>query len=150
MQTIQELRNGSAVKLTTARYFTPNGRSIQAEGIVPDITLKNLEVKASDNNATVSEKDLSGHLENPVNGDEESSDEPASNKDEEQQDTLSETEYFARLEALLDVFFIELARFVVPGDVRDRVRFQVGGTVAFVKYLANEAIFAVGKSQQGG
>ena len=93
VQTIQELRNGSAVKLTTARYFTPNGRSIQAEGIVPDITLKNLEVKASDNNATVSEKDLSGHLENPVNGDEESGDEPASNKDEEQQDTLSETDY---------------------------------------------------------
>ncbi len=93
VQTIQELRNGSAVKLTTARYFTPNGRSIQAEGIVPDITLKNLEVKASDNNATVSEKDLSGHLENPVNGNEESSDEPASNKDEEQQDTLSETDY---------------------------------------------------------
>ena len=38
VQTIQELRNGSAVKLTTARYFTPNGRSIQARGIEPDIT----------------------------------------------------------------------------------------------------------------
>ncbi len=45
VQTIQELRNGSAVKLTTAQYFTPNGRSIQAEGISPDITLRNIEIK---------------------------------------------------------------------------------------------------------
>jgi len=40
VQTIQELRNGAAVKFTTARYYTPNGRSIQAEGIAPDIALR--------------------------------------------------------------------------------------------------------------
>jgi carboxyl-terminal processing protease len=43
VQTILPLGNGTAVKLTTARYYTPNGRSIQAEGIEPDIKLKPLK-----------------------------------------------------------------------------------------------------------
>src|SRR6478672_3609833 len=40
VQTVLPLGNGTAIKLTTARYYTPNGRSIQAKGIVPDITLE--------------------------------------------------------------------------------------------------------------
>lgn len=50
VQSILPLGNGTAVKLTTARYYTPNGRSIQAEGIVPDIQLKPMKVVA-DNGA---------------------------------------------------------------------------------------------------
>jgi carboxyl-terminal processing protease len=67
VQTIQELRNGSAVKLTTARYFTPNGRSIQAKGIEPDITLNTLKLSANDEKAleSFSESDLEGRLSNP-------------------------------------------------------------------------------------
>jgi carboxyl-terminal processing protease len=67
VQTIQELRNGSAVKLTTARYFTPNGRSIQAKGIEPDIVLSTLKLSADDEkaDASYSEKDLEGRLSNP-------------------------------------------------------------------------------------
>ena len=70
VQTIQELRNGSAVKLTTARYFTPHGRSIQATGIVPDIKLSTVRLSADDEKAstTYSEADLDGSLSNP-NGD---------------------------------------------------------------------------------
>ena len=96
VQTIQELRNGSAVKLTTARYFTPNGRSIQAEGIVPDIKLRNLKV--SDRKKApkaISEKDLSGHLSNPENGVEKKGSESTS-KDGTKEDSsqnLSETDY---------------------------------------------------------
>lgn len=96
VQTIQELRNGSAVKLTTARYFTPNGRSIQAEGIVPDILLRNLKV--SDRKKapkTISESDLSGHLSNPENGDEKT-DETSVSEDESEEkksENLSETDY---------------------------------------------------------
>lgn len=102
VQTIQELRNGSAVKLTTARYFTPNGRSIQAEGITPDIILRNLEVSDRKKSpSTISEKDLSGHLENPENGGgdgdgEEQDKEPSITKDSEKEakpDNLSETDY---------------------------------------------------------
>jgi carboxyl-terminal processing protease len=67
VQTIQELRNGSAVKLTTARYFTPNGRSIQATGIEPDIKLSTLKLSADDEQTreTFSESDLEGRLSNP-------------------------------------------------------------------------------------
>ncbi len=67
VQTIQELRNGSAVKLTTARYFTPNGRSIQAKGIEPDIVLSTLKLSADDEKAgqSYSESDLKGRLSNP-------------------------------------------------------------------------------------
>jgi len=67
VQTIQELRNGGAVKFTTARYFTPNGRSIQAEGIEPDIKIKDMQLTADVNNgpSRLKEADLSGHLSNP-------------------------------------------------------------------------------------
>ena len=71
VQTILPLGNGTAVKLTTARYYTPNGRSIQAEGIKPDIELKSLKVATDDdaNASLVKESDLTGHLRNDgVNG----------------------------------------------------------------------------------
>ena len=51
--------------MTTARYYTPNGRSIQAEGIEPDIKLKSLKVAADDTDTNfIKESDLSGHLNN--------------------------------------------------------------------------------------
>jgi len=66
VQTVIPLGNNSALKLTTARYYTPSGRSIQAEGIVPDIELEHLQVAAKDDNGfkPLKEADLSGHLEN--------------------------------------------------------------------------------------
>jgi carboxyl-terminal processing protease len=67
VQTILPLPSGtSAVKLTTARYYTPEGRSIQAEGIEPDIKLERLKI-SEDNPPELSflrEADLSGHLSN--------------------------------------------------------------------------------------
>lgn len=64
VQTILPLKDGNALKLTTARYFTPSGRSIQAEGIVPDILLEAVELKRKDSNGfdPVKEANLSGHL----------------------------------------------------------------------------------------
>jgi len=66
VQTIMPARGGSAVKLTTARYFTPNGRSIQAKGISPDIEVKRAKISRSENKKglSIKEKDLSGHLSN--------------------------------------------------------------------------------------
>ena len=65
VQTIVPLNNGTAVKLTTARYFTPNGRSIQAEGIVPDIELENVRLADAETTfEAVKEADLSRHLQN--------------------------------------------------------------------------------------
>jgi len=69
VQTILPLSNDSALKLTTARYYTPEGRSIQAEGIIPDIKLERLEVASVKSSINpLKEADLSGHLGNG-NGD---------------------------------------------------------------------------------
>src|SRR5438132_1505857 len=60
VQTIMPLGNNTAIKLTTARYYTPNGRSIQALGITPDVMVED----PSDTATRVREADLQRHLEN--------------------------------------------------------------------------------------
>jgi carboxyl-terminal processing protease len=65
VQTILPMNNGTAIKLTTARYFTPNGRSIQAKGIVPDIIVEDATVNTTDQGMNLREADLSNHLSNP-------------------------------------------------------------------------------------
>ena len=66
VQTIVPVNKKTAIKLTTARYFTPNGRSIQAEGIVPDITLQNLTVaEGKKREPLLRESQLAHHLDNP-------------------------------------------------------------------------------------
>ncbi|MGR8929782.1 MAG: S41 family peptidase [Gammaproteobacteria bacterium] len=64
VQTILPTSNGAAVKLTTARYYTPSGRSIQAEGIEPDVTLARVKLETLGNIESIKEADLSGHLTN--------------------------------------------------------------------------------------
>ena len=66
VQTILPTSNGAAVKLTTARYYTPSGRSIQAEGIEPDVTLARVKLETLDKAdfIPVKEADLSHHLQN--------------------------------------------------------------------------------------
>jgi carboxyl-terminal processing protease len=64
VQTVLPLSEDRAVKLTTALYFTPNGRSIQAQGIVPDIMVERARVTTIDESRRVREADLSGHLDN--------------------------------------------------------------------------------------
>ena len=65
VQTVLPLRNGAGIKLTTARYYTPSGRSIQAEGIVPDVEIKPVKY-VKNNDRRRREADLDGHLENEV------------------------------------------------------------------------------------
>ncbi len=68
VQTVIKLPDQSSVKLTTARYFTPKGRSIQAEGIVPDIVLERVRVepleKRRNSISPLKESNLSRHLSN--------------------------------------------------------------------------------------
>jgi carboxyl-terminal processing protease len=82
VQTIQDLPDGGALKLTTARYYTPDGRSIQAAGIKPDIRTGQYKVTALGDNGIgpLSEADLSRHLLNP---DEQAEQEGASDQAEE-------------------------------------------------------------------
>ena len=62
VQTILPLPNNQAVKLTTARYYTPSGRSIQAKGIAPDIVVED----GADARVLLREADLQHHLQNPT------------------------------------------------------------------------------------
>jgi carboxyl-terminal processing protease len=66
VQTIFPLSHNTAVKITTARYFTPSGRSIQAEGIEPDVVVEPLKVAKTEGDSfePLKEADLSGHLTN--------------------------------------------------------------------------------------
>ena len=61
VQSVLNLRNGSGIRLTTARYYTPNGRSIQAEGILPDVEMPAVQVIENDDQRK-REVDLDGHL----------------------------------------------------------------------------------------
>lgn len=62
VQNVLPLGDGRAVKLTTARYFTPSGHSIQAQGIRPDIEIRRAEIHELEPGFTVKEADLGGHL----------------------------------------------------------------------------------------
>ena len=74
VQTILPVTETRAVKLTTALYYTPNGRSIQAEGIVPDIVVERAEVTSVESARRTKESDLQGSLSggDPVNTEAES------------------------------------------------------------------------------
>jgi carboxyl-terminal processing protease len=83
VQTVIPLEDGSALKLTTAKYFTPNGRSIQAEGIKPDIVVELIRPPEGPESADVQmlrEKDLRGH----IRGDQEDVKKPVEGKTKEE------------------------------------------------------------------
>lgn len=64
VQSVIPLSDGSGLRLTTARYYTPNGTSIQSTGITPDIVLKIEPKNGGKEHAVVREKDLERHLKN--------------------------------------------------------------------------------------
>jgi carboxyl-terminal processing protease len=67
VQTVESLRDGYGLKFTIARYYTPNGRSIQAQGILPDVVIKHhlIDKETGDEGEVklLKEKDLKNHLE---------------------------------------------------------------------------------------
>jgi len=64
VQTVMQLNEEYGLKLTTARYYTPNGRSIQALGIVPDIEVNRAKLTEVQSSTFFKESDLAGHLSN--------------------------------------------------------------------------------------
>lgn len=101
VQTVIPLEDGSALKLTTARYYTPSGRSIQAEGIKPDIIVrltKPSEETANSPEERLREKDLKGHIKS----DKENGLQPGNNQTE----ALKQTDDLAKdsqLRAAVDI-----------------------------------------------
>ena len=78
VQTILPLGNGTAIKLTTARYFTPSGRSIQAKGITPDIVVEEATIKETEEQGVrMREADLGRRLSNPQDSKEAPKEDPA-------------------------------------------------------------------------
>ncbi len=71
VQTILPMNNGAALKITTARYYTPKDRSIQASGISPDVVVEDLKIAKEQRSGSrrIREEDLARHLKND-NGDE--------------------------------------------------------------------------------
>lgn len=88
VQTIMPTGNGGAVKMTTARYFTPSGRSIQATGIEPDIELERLKLETLEatNFKPIKEADLSRHLSNGNGKKEEKETKKEAEKNEKDED----------------------------------------------------------------
>ena len=62
VQSIIQLNDGSAVRLTTSRYYTPNGRSIQGVGIKPDVEVEPGTIEYTSDYHVIKERDLAGHL----------------------------------------------------------------------------------------
>jgi len=92
VQTILPMNDETALKLTTARYYTPSGRSIQASGIEPDMIVKNIkfDVKQNNNmgNGLIKESDLTGHLDSEA-----TKNNSNQKKDSIDNSSLAETDY---------------------------------------------------------
>ena len=103
VQTIQELRSGGAVKITTARYFTPSGRSIQGQGIEPDIALDAFTVTEVETNgiSRLKESDLDKHITNPDKTDEEIKQENEAKEESENGKKVLAAEDYQLHEALI-------------------------------------------------
>ncbi|MGK0440999.1 MAG: carboxyl-terminal processing protease [Pseudohongiellaceae bacterium] len=82
VQSVIPISEDRAIKLTTARYFTPKGRSIQAQGIAPDIVVERAKVEAIKSRKAITEADLKGHLKSG-NGKESSSKERRDNQSDD-------------------------------------------------------------------
>lgn len=99
VQTILPMNDEAALKLTTARYYTPSGRSIQASGITPDIIIENIRIDSTVDTTSgqIKESDLSGHLDNGQKEEENKTDskkpENEKKKEENKEPSLAETDY---------------------------------------------------------
>ena len=88
VQTVLPLNNDRALKLTTALYYTPKGRSIQAQGIVPDILVERAKLSQEDSTMGIKEADLVGHLGNGNGGPDK-----RSNADKDKKPRLQDEDY---------------------------------------------------------
>lgn len=97
VQTIMPLARKSAMRLTTARYYTPSGRSIQVVGIEPDILVEQAKIESLDAGERQREGDLRGALENPgKNGDKTNGEGPESPENNEAENEANEQEDTSR------------------------------------------------------
>ncbi len=117
VQTIIPITEDKAVKLTTARYYTPSGRSIQAEGIAPDILVERAKVTAIAKRLGVTEAELAGHLDNTQSA---PSLEPEATKvaTEQEEEPLQsrDNQLYEALNILKSLYLLKRAETVAPEE----------------------------------
>jgi carboxyl-terminal processing protease len=123
VQTILPLGNNTAIKLTTARYYTPNGRSIQAKGIVPDIELDDGNAGRNEPSLKLREADLTKHLD----GDKE----PKADTKPEAKAPAANTYNFVPAARLKDVPEKDLKP--EPGEVVAKYDYELAQAIMFLK-----------------
>ena len=104
VQSVISLRNGDGLKLTTARYYTPSGRSIQAKGITPDIVVEFVKKPAQQEKKKmpeIREADLDGHMEMGSGAPAPAPDPKAAPLDQKEQELLQKDNQLARALDLL-------------------------------------------------
>jgi carboxyl-terminal processing protease len=109
VQTLIPLEDGAALKLTTAQYYTPSGRSIQAEGIAPDITLKfakATEEVTGEGDAALRERDLKGHIKSAKENGQKPEDTVAPTKKEAEEAALAQDNQIKTAAAILKSWHI--------------------------------------------
>ena len=94
VQTIIPSGEDVALKLTTAKYYTPSGRSIQKTGIDPDILVEQAELKKVDNQSSRKESDQRGAIDNDQENAKRNEDKSTSENDEEKIDDYQLTRAF--------------------------------------------------------
>jgi carboxyl-terminal processing protease len=114
VQTIVPVGNGAAVKLTTARYFTPSGKSIQASGINPDIVIEEAKVTKAEAQERLREADLARHLENP--------DEMPEAKPEKKEDKKKDDKKADKTAPAAEDYQLQQALMVLKGITLSRVK----------------------------
>jgi carboxyl-terminal processing protease len=103
VQAIENLRDGYALKLTIARYYTPSGRSIQAKGVEPDIAVAHqiIEDVAAGQNRLLKEKDLANHLDSGIQ-------ETESAKDPDDEESAPDVDMPQRVKSRINPLDIDL------------------------------------------
>ena len=101
VQTVVPINESSAVKLTTALYFTPSGKSIQAAGIIPDIVIEPAEIRLYETFERAREENLSGHLstDRKVASDE-------TDKNTEENSTIKDNQLYEALNILIGTILL--------------------------------------------
>jgi len=96
VQTVETLRDGAGLKLTIARYYTPNDRSIQAKGIEPDIYLKARRLDPTETSrkdeGLLKERDLANHLEAEPNAEKQRDSQEGDEEEDQQKERMREAE----------------------------------------------------------
>lgn len=116
VQTVLPLPNDTAMRLTTSRYYTPSGVSIQAEGIEPDILVEMAKIESVKSSKRTTEADLRGHLDNGNSNEEEKKNTEENKKENEKELSKSDYQLARALDLLRGLYVVNKNRENAPAE----------------------------------